>query len=458
MTSKLVSSLSQPSTKSELNLFSIPGTQVAIEKTVWKEVHLSNPCNSEGPWEFALDSGPEYLQLNKNYLLLELRITKANGGRLTDPVAAVAADAVVAAVVAVPGTAPVAPINMIGATFFRQVKLSLNTTQVYDSSDKYHYRSYLQAELNNNKDTKRTQLGFTGYAREQPADNGDIEVVDNPGFVIRRNNFNYSRKVQLYTPLTMDLMCQDRLLINNIRLRLTLTRNSDKFALLCFEGNEQFKIVVEKMVWYVRAHTLLPSICLDIERTLLTHTCKYPIRRTEVRILHINQSRHTAPENSIFTGTLPRRIIIGLVNSDAVNGVSYRLNPFNFQNFGINEFYVNAGGVVYPTQPLTPDFGRNDYARAYTEFYEGLCLAGDDATNSITPYMYRFGWCLFVVNLSGDGDDGSYFNLLREGSTTVCIKFDDAVAAPGIDIVCMGEFDSMLEIDRFRNVIMDYKA
>jgi hypothetical protein len=438
--SKFVSGESAPSTKSELDLFTVPATQVAVEKTRWLEVHLDNPCTSNGPFDFHIPPGPLYLQLNKNYLLMEVRIMDHDGTPLDAQ------------------SPHVAPINLIGKTLFRQVKLSLNGTEVYDSGDKYHYRSYIETELNYDDATKNTQLGFSGYTKEEPNNAGSIDLDTNVAFRKRAAAFAASKWVQLYTPLTTDLFAQDRVLINHMDLRLSLSRNSDAFALLCYsDGTIPFKLEIRRMVWYVKTVSVISSVSLALERTLLTHTCKYPLRRVEVKILHVSNGRQSTPENALWNGQIPRRLVVGCLNSNAVVG-SYIKSPFNFKNFKIKEISVVVGGEIHPAQPIITDFDTGDVARAYTQLFEGLGIAGEDKSNGITPAMFVSGSCFFAFDLSADEDDGSHFSVIKEGATTICIKFGEAVATPGIDIVCFAEFDNMLEIDKHRNVFLDYKA
>src|SRR5215472_2713015 len=97
------------STKSELDLFSIPATQVAIKRTFTDVIHTANPVTNEGPYEFRIPADTNFLHLCKHYVYFQLRIVKPDGSDLT------AADH------------KVAPINAIGKTFFKQVKFYLNS-------------------------------------------------------------------------------------------------------------------------------------------------------------------------------------------------------------------------------------------------------------------------------------------------------------------------------------------
>ena len=94
----LVDIKSIPSTKTELDFFAVPPTQVVIKRGFWDEIQPMNPITNEGPYEFRIPSDPNYIQLNKNYIYMQLRIKKT----------------ILGAGVAIPDYAP---INMIGKTF-----------------------------------------------------------------------------------------------------------------------------------------------------------------------------------------------------------------------------------------------------------------------------------------------------------------------------------------------------
>ncbi len=72
--SKIIDSLSMPGTKSELNLFDVPPTQVVVENCRWNEVNLRNACTHTGPYEFHIGPKPQFLHLAKNYLFIEFRV------------------------------------------------------------------------------------------------------------------------------------------------------------------------------------------------------------------------------------------------------------------------------------------------------------------------------------------------------------------------------------------------
>ena len=57
----------------------------------------------------------------------------------------------------------------------------------------------------------------------------------------------------------------------------------------------------------------------------------------------------------MFLGQLPKRLVIGCVNSDALNGTITKI-PFDFKHYKINFVALNVDGRQIPAIPLQPDF------------------------------------------------------------------------------------------------------
>jgi hypothetical protein len=135
MSTKLIDSKSVPATRSELDLFSVPATQVAVEHSQWNEFQLKNSiANTEdASYEFQISANPQMLQLSRNYLLIEARITDKDGV----PIKAKSRNASDTADVDNPNTGP---IQALGKTFIKQVKVYLNGTECFDSGPHYAYR------------------------------------------------------------------------------------------------------------------------------------------------------------------------------------------------------------------------------------------------------------------------------------------------------------------------------
>ncbi|MCP4115683.1 MAG: hypothetical protein GY737_09810, partial [Desulfobacteraceae bacterium] len=79
MAAQLLDERSVPSGKAELELFSVPPTQVAIDSGFSFEVHPKNTLTTAGPYEFNITRDPLYIDLSRNYIYMKLKITKGDG-------------------------------------------------------------------------------------------------------------------------------------------------------------------------------------------------------------------------------------------------------------------------------------------------------------------------------------------------------------------------------------------
>ena len=221
---------------------------------------------------------------------------------------------------------------------------------------------------------------------------------------------------------------------------------------------QRYKIEVNSMKWFVKAVDVSKSVNLALERSLMQYTAKYPIRRVEIRTIHVNAGLRETPENAIFNGQIPRRVVIACVDADAYHG-SYGKSPFNFKNYAIDEVSITAAGQTYPAKPLTCNFADNHYTRAFVQLFEGLGISDEDKGNTVDLIKFKYGICVFAFDLSPDEDDSSdHWDLIKEGATTVNIHFQDATPAGGIEVLVYGEFDNLLTINHTRNSFIDNKA
>lgn len=117
-------------TKSELDLFTVPSTQISIESG---QLNTYRPISSilpDCPIEFNVShSGLEYIDPSHTQLYILAKVTKDDGTNLTQ-------------------NDNVAPINNWLHSMFSQVEIILNQKNSSSSANLYHYRSYIETLLN----------------------------------------------------------------------------------------------------------------------------------------------------------------------------------------------------------------------------------------------------------------------------------------------------------------------
>ena len=201
---------------------------------------------------------------------------------------------------------------------------------------------------------------------------------------------------------------------------------------------------------------LAPAVQLAHIKALEIGTAKYPIRRVETKVFSAPKGNLTVNQENLFLGQLPQRVVVGCLETGAFNGKA-ELNPYNFKNFDIDFIAVYWDGKQVPTKPLKPDFENGLYARSYASLFSATGLMNMDQGNNISSSDYAKGYTLFGFDLSSDLSHGAHFHLLKTGSLRLEINLKNALPAT-INVIVYGEFQNIIEIDKARNVIVDYSA
>ena len=424
---------SAPGLKSELDLFSVPPTQVTTELGRWATVQLCNPVTDAGPYKFLLSRDNMMLDLNKNFIYIKMKLVDAGGAGLTqdDPV--------------------VAPINYLAGTFFKQVIVKLGDKEVYNSGSLYMYQSYLETLLNYGSDAKTGQLGCGLWVTDTAPD----DIQNNPAFKERGMRTRYSYEFELTAPIHCDIFNQERYMLSNIPLTIELHRNSDIFCLQSSTAQAAHKLQVLDMRWFVRKVKIQDSLSLAMEQIMREQglSAKYPIRRVKMVSRHIATGTRSVMENNIFNGQLPRRIIFGLVSANSFNG-TYANSPLNFKNFDMSEVSVWVGDQQHG--PIRMNYSCNSYTIPFEMLFHGCNLAKEDRGNSVSYSSYKNGYCLYAFDLTPDNSDSSALQLLKDGSVNIEMRFNAALANDGAELIVYGEFDNLITIDWNRNIFFDY--
>ncbi|KAK7484452.1 hypothetical protein BaRGS_00024344 [Batillaria attramentaria] len=433
---ELIHKQSGPCVKSELDLFRVPPTQTAIEDSQHIEHRPLSTVTDTGPVEFFVSSSDvEYIDPSDTYLYVKLRVLNGDGTNLAnDP--------------------PVGPENLLLHTLWSQIDLSLNETIITNSNNTYSYRAYLETLLSYGTDAKNTHLQAAMWYKDRA---GQMEAApaDNHGLRDRRRLINQSRSVELMGRLHLDFFQQEKLLVNGVSMKLRLVRSRDAFSLHSLQGGADFKINIEDISLFVRKVKINPSIQMAHLQTLQHANIKYPLKRVVTKVFAVPQGALQINKENLFLGQLPTRLVIGLTVNHAFHG-SYEHNPFNFQHFNMNYICLNVGGRSIPAKPLTPNFGLNLYARSYLALCEGVGKALTDEGNNISYADFGGGFTLFAFDLTADqSGDAEHAQLIKQGTMRLEIHFAQALADT-INIVAHAEFQNLLEVDKHRNILVDF--
>jgi hypothetical protein len=155
--------------------------------------------------------------------------------------------------------------------------------------------------------------------------------------------------------------------------------------------------------------------------------------------------------DNVFTGLIPERIVLAFVPDASMTG-TYLTNPYDFAPNGVNHLALYVNGECVPHRPFEPNFTTKQYIRDYMSLFEGTGTLFSDKTVTISRDEFATGYALWVFDLTADKACGACISPPQTGSVRLEIKFAAGNAAT-INVICYAEFESMIEIDKYRNVI-----
>jgi hypothetical protein len=426
--------------KSELDIFTVPPTQTSIESGNWIEYNPIATLTDGNPIEFVVSgSGQDYIDPACTQLYVKAKITNANDSDLAND-------------------AQVGPVNLFLQSLFTEVDVSLNETSITSSNNTYAYRAYIETLLSYGQNSKQSQLTSQLYYKDTA---GGMEAVNphaddcpNGGFKTRSTFTNRSRVVDMLGGLHCDIFFQDKYLLNDVGMRIRLMRSGDAFCLM--SANEAtFKVKILDCKLFVRKVKISPSVFLAHAKALENGNAKYPIRRCICKTYTIPTGNLDHSQESLFTGQLPTRIVVGLVDNDAYNGRRAK-NPFNFKPYGLRQLKLYLDGQQHSLIPVEPNFETNNFITAYAGLFAGTGKLTKDEGIDVERSDFGSGYALYAFDLTSDLSEDDHFNLVKHGSVRLDLKFGAALANT-VNVIAYAEFETILEIDKSRNVIIDYK-
>jgi hypothetical protein len=428
-------------TKSELDLFSVPPTQTSIESGAYVEYNPIATISQGSPIEFSITgAGQDYLDLSNTQLYVRASVVKVNN----EPIDA---------------GDHVGPINLLLHSLFSEIDITLNDTLVTSSNNTYAYRSYLETVLSFSEAAKTSQLTSALYYKDVANAFEDANPHDdagtNIGFKKRTALTEDGRVVDMLGSIHSDLFFQERFLPNDINIKMRLVRNKDAFCLMSSTQGAAYKVRILDCKLYVRKVKLSPSVFLAHAKALELGNLKFPIKRAICKTFTIPRGNLDATQESLFTGQIPTRLVIGCVDNDAFNG-SYTKNPFNFKHMNLSQIKVFLDGQQQTVKPLEVNFANGQYINAYASLFMGTGKWMRDEGNQIAREDFAGGYALYAFDLTPDLAEGGHYNLIKSGNIRVDLKFAQALANT-INVIAFAEFENILEIDRSRNVLFDYK-
>jgi hypothetical protein len=426
---------------SELDLFSRPVVQVSALSGDWITYRPVQAIGQQGPITFVVPgSGDAYIDMSKTLLYIKCRVINGN----TNARYVAANDYSV--------------VNNMLNSLFSEIRVDFNQQTVSSSNNLNHYRSYIENLYNFNQTAKDSHLTSSLFYMDEA---GKFEDATGAGFVKRQGFVKTSAEVDLFGRIHCDVLNTSKYLLNEVEMRLTFTQNPG--SLVAFEGVPAAgvaplnpKIEITEAMIFIRKVNLNPSILLAHEKMLQTTPAIYPFKRVEMLSYSIPAGTYKKCFENLFLNKIPSRIILGLVKNSAFSGGLHE-NCYNFDHFNLNYLNLSVNGHVIGCSNLSPNYGSKKSIIPYLFSYYNCGNPGMDDGNCVDRESYPNGYCLYAFDLSPDlSASESHFSPQQQGSVRLDLGFSLALTQV-VNVVVHAEYADVMEIDRDRQIVIQYK-
>ena len=420
---------------SEFDYFQSELVQAAVQNEFDPEFSPIAALQDGSPIEFNIKGADRlYLDLNNSKLEIKGKIVLDEDGAN------------------IPGDANIGPVNNFMHSLFSHVEVGLQGVTVGDVNNLYPYRAFLETILSTNEQIQNTRLKSVIWERDTNNAEADFRVGDagaNNGFKARALRFRASTIVTMIGRLHTDLFHQNLDIPPNIDLRVRLQPSRPEFYLKKPHDNAViYRFHFTKIRLLIRTKEASASLVLAHARMLQKSNFRIPFNKFSLKRHTITTGATNIELDNIYTGILPKRIIMGLVRDTHMHGQS-DANPFLFQNYSLMQISMKMNGLDIPRIPYQPNFTSGDYIREYFLFLEGLGLDLGNKSIALTSNDWARNCNIYVFRLMPSGIQ----SVPATGSVRLELKFRDPTPH-NINLLLYSESNGLLEIDRDRNIIV----
>ncbi|MES9880674.1 MAG: hypothetical protein ABW185_07315 [Sedimenticola sp.] len=425
---------------SELSLFDLPATQVAVTDASFQEIRPLSQISGDVPIEFRISSANslDYLDLNGSMLYVKLKLTKSDGTSLQ------AAD-------------KVGPVNLFLQSLFQTTEVCIQNKLV-SICNHNPYIAMIQSLLKYGEDANLSQMKSQLFVKDDHDSIDDPDTAGgNGGLSDRTGVVALSKIIDLCGPIYHPFFNMSRYLLNQCDVRLKLYRSTPNFCLMSNVDTPSYAVELLDVCLLVQKIKVNPAVLYGTAEIMKEVTAKYPYCKTECRLQSVAKGATSFHWDSVFSGEKPAKIVVAFAETSAVSG-DYSKNPFNFQNCGISEICVYADGIPVGGAPVKLDFDKTTgrtIARAFTDLFRFANKWKTDSGNDMNENDFCSGNTLFVFQLEPFYDgQRSFINLVRTGSIRLSVQFT-APLSETMTCIVYSEAPGYFQINEQRDIITE---
>ncbi len=202
--------------KSEIDFFTPNHVQTVMQHGKWVDDYPTSSVTTMSPIEFNIrGSADDYIDLSNTMFVMRCKITKADG------------------TTALPSDAYATTTNNFMHSLFSDISLTIGDKQVEGGNFMYPYRAYLHNLLTYNTGAKKCLLNAAGWAKDIAGEMYGTQT--STGWAARAKWISSTNEIEFAGPLCLDLLAQDKYLINNVDVKIKMNHSKPEFAFMIKE-------------------------------------------------------------------------------------------------------------------------------------------------------------------------------------------------------------------------------
>ena len=282
------------------------------------------------------------------------------------------------------------------------------------------------------------------------------EQVD--GHCARGKNVIEGKSSTVRCKLQCPLFNTSKCLPSNMKVRISLVKNEDKFLILSAEDS-QYNVIIENI--YLQLTYVKPreKVLNAIHSRLDDNPAVYCIQRPEVSFKPITSHDQVIRITDIFHDKIPSYAFFCLQDSRSLEG-SYHKNPFVFYPFKKFQIFINGRPFFIDSLNCDVEAVKGELVvRNFSEYFEQLYkTVGRDLKSDLLINSKNFN-ASFMVGISFGADrssiDSNHLNLQESGSTYLEIDLGypiERVGDENLILITYAVYDTQVEINKNREI------
>ena len=425
---------------SALNFFSKSTVEPYMESGSKAYVWPVSRTNDSGPFDFDIPSGGhnQFFQTHDIRLNGSFRIVRADNG---EPITqALHAD-------------HVGLVNNYPHSLWKSIEIHINGQLISSlSGNHYAHKSFLENLLSYDEQTMNTITADYLWKSPTIDDEANYHVLDHHAKSKEMAAKGHGGAALNFSiPLNFDFIHVSKLIPPGVNMRFKFVRNPDSFTFLnrraadaqgavpAVTAGIECKIAFDELYMSIRKIDIDAGFSNRVQKSVMSgNAMGYDFTRTEIKTWQIPAGQTIKHVQGMFSGKLPKMIILGMLDSRAFSGDRF-YDPYCFQPFGLTDIRLVRNNTLCPALPYQPT--KEGYARMYRDFHDNLGNVGNvDVATTITPKMFETTKFLLVETFAPPG--GHAFEEFRSTYGDISVTANFAAQEHPITLMAFGCWNS----------------